>query len=260
MNPLLPLAVLIGVLGLAVGSFLNVVIYRVPAHESIVSPGSHCPRCETPIKGRHNVPVLGWLALRGRCYSCSLPISARYPLVEAGTAALFVAFTVHFGASPALPAFLFLAAMGISLAMIDVDHRWLPDSLVLPSYIVAVVLLMPAAAATGEWHSAVRALAGMIAFLALFAALAFIHPLGLGLDEVLLAGLLGLFLGWLSWPAVLIAALVTIVVAGAGGRVLGAARRIRRTLPVGSCLVAATVLSVFVTAPLAQWYGALIPT
>ena len=106
-------AVLTGLLGLAVGSFLNVVIYRVPRQESIVKPGSHCPRCNEPIKGRHNVPLLSYLVLRGRCHACRSRISPRYPLVEAGTAALFVAITLRFGLTPQLPAYLYLAAVGI---------------------------------------------------------------------------------------------------------------------------------------------------
>src|SRR3954453_9233125 len=82
-------AVIAGVLGLAIGSFLNVVIYRVPTGLSVVSPPSACPKCGHEIRNRHNVPVLGWLVLRGRCYDCQAPISARYPLVEAGTGVLF---------------------------------------------------------------------------------------------------------------------------------------------------------------------------
>src|SRR5262245_15966870 len=99
--------VLIGLLGLAVGSFLNVVIYRVPRGESLVRPGSHCPHCGTPIMARHNIPVFGWLSLRGRCASCGAGISLRYPLVEVGTAALFVALAARLDAlslRSALPA------------------------------------------------------------------------------------------------------------------------------------------------------------
>ena len=91
------LLALVGLLGLAVGSFLNVVIHRVPRGESLLRPGSHCPQCTAPIRPWHNVPVLGWLLLRGRCADCAAPISARYPLVEAGTAALFVAVAARFG-------------------------------------------------------------------------------------------------------------------------------------------------------------------
>ena len=103
-----------GVLGLLIGSFLNVVIYRVPRHESLLFPSSHCPDCDSPIKARHNVPVFGWLVLRGKCASCRVPISARYPLVELGTGVLFAAMTLRLGVSAYLPAYLFLAAIGVA--------------------------------------------------------------------------------------------------------------------------------------------------
>jgi leader peptidase (prepilin peptidase)/N-methyltransferase len=152
---------LIGVLGLLVGSFLNVVIYRVPRGESLLRPGSHCPQCDAAVRPWHNVPVLGWLLLRGRCADCRAPIGIRYPLVEVATALLFVAVTARFGATAALPAYLYLAAVGVALTMIDLDVLRLPDAIVLPSYAVGVVLLGAAAATTGDWPAALRALAGM---------------------------------------------------------------------------------------------------
>ena len=255
-----PLVALAAILGLAVGSFLNVVIYRVPRHESVVSPGSHCPDCNQPVRGRHNVPVIGWLVLRGRCAECHRPISARYPLVEGVTALLFAAVTANFGLSPALPAFLYLAAVGVAMAMIDLDIRHLPDSIVLPSYVVAVLLLMPAGALDGQWQSAVRALVGMAALLVVFFALALTYPPGLSFSDVKLAGLLGLYLGWMSWSALLFAVLAAILIAGLGGYVASAIRRARRgtSLPVGSCLIGAAVLAVFLAAPLTHWYGSLV--
>lgn len=122
MNPTVFLAVVISILGLAIGSFLNVVIYRVPRKESVVSPPSHCPRCDALIKTRHNVPVLGWLMLRGRCFGCALPISARYPLVEAATGVAFALITVAVGLSLALPVLLFLATVTITRTMIAFDR------------------------------------------------------------------------------------------------------------------------------------------
>ena len=114
----------VALLGLAVGSFLNVVIYRVPRGESVVSPPSHCPQCDALILNRHNVPVLGWLVLRGRCYRCALPISARYPLVEAVTGVTFAALTLAVGLTLALPVVLFLAGVAIAKTMIAFDaHR-----------------------------------------------------------------------------------------------------------------------------------------
>jgi len=131
------LLVFVALLGLAIGSFLNVVIYRVPRGESLISPPSHCPSCDRPIRNRHNVPVFGWLALRGRCADCQAPISPRYPLVEAATGLVFVAFAARLYSLdllPALPAYLYFAAIGIALAMIDFDCHRLPNAIVLPSY------------------------------------------------------------------------------------------------------------------------------
>src|SRR5262245_14704097 len=166
--------VLVGLLGLLVGSFLNVVIHRVPRGESLLRPGSHCPRCQIPILPWHNVPIIGWLLLRGRCVACRTRISARYPLVEAGTAALFVAITARVGVTAELPAYLYLAAIAVALAMIDIDVKRLPNAIVLPSYVVAVALLLPAALADGAWSSAGRALLAATALWAFYFALAFV--------------------------------------------------------------------------------------
>src|SRR5689334_18999387 len=141
---------IVGLLGLAVGSFLNVVIHRVPRQASLLSPRSECPQCKRPIRNRHNVPVLGWLLLRGRCADCGERISARYPLVEVGTAALFVAVAARFGWSWELPAYLYLAAIAVALAMIDLAEYRLPDAIVRPSYAVAAALLVPVALLAGD--------------------------------------------------------------------------------------------------------------
>lgn len=253
---------LIGVLGLLVGSFLNVVVYRVPRKESIVSPGSRCPSCTVAIKGRHNVPVLSWLVLRGRCHACQAPISVRYPLVEAGTGLLFAALAAHFGLSPQLPAYLYLGAVGIALALIDFDVRRLPDSIVMPSYVVGVLLLMPAGAENLDRGGIDRAFAGMVALLALYFALALAYPNGLGFGDVKLAGLIGFYLGWLSWNALFLTAVGGLLIAAAGGTYAIATGRGTRNLavPLGPCLVAAAVLSLFLAAPLSAWYGSLIAT
>ncbi|HEX3334931.1 MAG TPA: prepilin peptidase [Jatrophihabitans sp.] len=255
-----PLVGLIAFLGLAIGSFLNVIIYRVPRQESIVFPGSRCPDCSEPIKARHNVPLLSWVALRGRCHSCHGRISTRYPLVEGGTALLFAAVTLRFGFTLQLPAFLYLTAIGVALAMIDFDVQRLPDSIVLPSYVIAVLLLMPAGAADENWLGAERALAGMFALLTLFFALAMAYPNGLSFGDVKLAGLVGLYLGWLSWNAIFLAAVGSILIAGISATVVGATKYGARTVavPLGPCLLGAAGLALFVAAPIATWYGALI--
>ena len=120
------------VLGLIVGSFLNVLVHRVPLHLSIVTPRSRCPGCEAPIAPRDNVPVLSWLALRGRCRHCGERISARYPLLELGTGMVFGAVAARFGADSALPAFLVVAAGLVALSAIDLEHRTLPNRILYP--------------------------------------------------------------------------------------------------------------------------------
>lgn len=124
------LSLLAGLLGLAIGSFLNVVIYRVPRGESVVSPPSKCPRCGTQIKNRHNVPVIGWLVLRGKCASCGLPISPRYPIVEGITGVLFFAVTLALtlgGALWLVPPALLAVAIGLVAAFVAYDRLPLPE-------------------------------------------------------------------------------------------------------------------------------------
>jgi leader peptidase (prepilin peptidase)/N-methyltransferase len=184
-------------LGLVIGSFLNVVVWRVPRGESVVNPPSACPSCGSAIRPRDNVPVLGWLVLRGRCRDCRAPISARYPLVEAGTAALFAVMALEFGFRAELPAYLYLAAIGIALALIDIDVKRLPDVLTLPSYVVGAALL--GVASTSEPHLLLRALLGAAAMFAVYFALCFAYPAGMGFGDVKLSGVLGLYTAWLGW-------------------------------------------------------------
>jgi leader peptidase (prepilin peptidase)/N-methyltransferase len=186
----------------------------------------------------------------------------RTPLVGIGTGVLFAAITLRFGMHIELVAYLYLGAVGVTLALMDSEKRRLPDTLVLPSYVIAVLLLMPAGAKTGDWMTAVRALGGMIALAAIYAALALAYPRGLDLGDVKVAGLLGLYLGWTSWAAVLVGAV--------GGLVLGAF--VGTTLPTGRAtkdgsaiaftpsLIAAALLALFITVPLTSWYTVLLGT
>src|SRR5205814_3154050 len=153
-------AVACGVLGLAVGSFLNVVVYRVPRKESVVRPRSHCPNCGTQLADKDNVPVVSWLALRGRCRTCGEPISVRYPLVELATAALFVAAGLRFGADWALPAFLLLFASLLAISLIDLEHYIIPNRIVYPTLFGGAALLVVAAAGDGDWKALERAVIG----------------------------------------------------------------------------------------------------
>ena len=167
-------------LGLFVGSFLNVVIYRVPAGESVVAPRSRCPKCGTQLAALDNIPVLSWLILRAQCRTCGVHISARYPLIELGTAVLFGCVGWWVGLAWDLPAFLYLASIGIALSMIDLDTRRLPNTIVLPSYAVALVSLGIASIADHRLPDFGRAcLGGAIAF-GIYLLLALIYPAGMG--------------------------------------------------------------------------------
>src|SRR3954449_11446099 len=145
------LLVVCGLLGLVVGSFLNVVVWRVPRHESIVSPGSHCPSGDTELGAIENVPVLSWVVLRGRCRHCGAPISARYPLVELLTAALWVGIAQRFGATWEVPAYCALAAGLVALSLMDLDHFLLPNRVLYPvGFLFAGLLLVPTVV-DGTW-------------------------------------------------------------------------------------------------------------
>jgi leader peptidase (prepilin peptidase)/N-methyltransferase len=245
----------VGLLGLAVGSFLNVVIHRVPRDESLVRPGSHCPHCGSAVRHRHNVPVLGWLLLRGRCADCRAPISARYPLVEAGTAALFVAVAARFGLSWELPAYLYLAAIAIALAAIDLDVLRLPNAIVLPSYLVAAVLLVPVAVLHDDGAALLRGLVAAAVMWLFYRALALV-PRGMGGGDVKLAPLLGFYLGWLGWSSVAVGAFAAFLLGGAVGAGLMAFRLAGRKsrIPFGPYMLAGAFLAVFAAAPIADWY------
>ncbi|MCW2726874.1 MAG: Prepilin peptidase [Frankiales bacterium] len=251
--------VLVAVLGLAVGSFLNVVVWRVPRGESVVRPASACPGCGAAIRARDNVPVAGWLLLRGRCRDCGAPISRRYPLVEAATAGLFVVMLLRFGVDPVLPAYLYLAAVGLALALIDVDVKRLPDALTLPSYPVAAVLLAFGSAGHADAHSLVRAALGGAAMFAAYFALCFAYPAGMGFGDVKLSGLLGLYAAWLGWDVWATAILLGFFLGGLFGIALVLVRRAGRktAVPFGPFMLLGTLIAILVGHQLVHSYLAL---
>jgi leader peptidase (prepilin peptidase) / N-methyltransferase len=248
------------VLGLLVGSFLNVVIWRVPRGESVVRPVSHCPGCSAPVRPRDNVPVLSWLLLRARCRTCGVQISGRYPLVEFGTGVVFAVLTARLGPAWALPAFLYIAAVGIALAVIDWDTRRLPNALTLPSYAVGIALLAGAAAIDGSWSMLLRAALGMVALFGLYFALAFVYPAGMGFGDVKLAGLLGLYLGWLGWGTWCVGAFAGFLLGAIGGGVVIATRRGGRktAIPFGPFMLAGALVAILAGAPLVSAYLSLL--
>jgi leader peptidase (prepilin peptidase)/N-methyltransferase len=242
--------------GLLVGSFLNVVVWRVPRGESVVRPRSRCPGCQTQIRSRDNVPVLSWLALRGRCRDCDEPISPRYPLVELATAAVFVLLAARIGLEPELPAFLYLGAVGVALALIDIDVKRLPNAIVLPSYPVAGVLLGVAALVEGEVSALLRAGLGAAALFGFYFLLAFIYPAGMGFGDVKLAGVLGLYLGWLGWAEVVTGGFLGFLFGGVVGVLLMALNRAGRKsqIPFGPYMLLGALAAVLWGGALADFY------
>jgi leader peptidase (prepilin peptidase) / N-methyltransferase len=204
-------------LGLAIGSFLNVVIYRVPRGESIVSPPSACPHCGTPIANRDNVPVVSWLLLRGRCRSCAGPIAIRYPLVEATTSVLFATAALRYGFDAALPAILVLLAGLFALACIDFELRLLPRKVVYPLLAMVVLLLVAASIGTGNYRALWIAAACAVAWFGLFFVINRVDARYLGFGDVRLALVLGFGLGWLG----VVTALVGFFAANLLGVVVG---------------------------------------
>ena len=198
---------LIGLLGLLVGSFLNVVIHRLPRGESLMRPASRCPGCATPIKPYDNVPVVSWLLLRGRCRSCGARISPRYPLVEGLTAAVFVGAALTRGVDDDLALWLPFAAMLIAVAGIDLDHRIIPNKILLP----AAIWGLAATIAFRPDNIDDSLIAGGAAFLALLLA-AIAYPAGMGMGDVKLVGVMGIYLGSGVAPAMLAAFLAGSIV------------------------------------------------
>jgi leader peptidase (prepilin peptidase)/N-methyltransferase len=244
------LGVLIGLcalFGLAVGSFLNVVIYRIPRQESIVSPRSKCPSCDAPIKDRDNIPVLSWLLLHGRCRNCKAPISPRYLVVELAGSAIFAGAAARLGYNWELPAFLVFLASLLALACIDLELLVLPKKIIYPSVVIVAGLLVLAAGETGDWHYLLVAAICSVAWFVVFFLLNFANPRILGFGDVRLALLLGLGLGWLGWRYVVLAFFSGNLIGAIIGVALIATKQIRRDQPVpyGVFLALGAALAVF---------------
>ena len=246
-------------LGLLVGSFLNVVIYRVPRGESVVSPASHCPSCDRPIRNRHNAPVISWLLLRARCADCRAPISVRYPAVELGTGVAFALLTWWSAAHDQLavaPAWCYLAAVGIALALIDIDTHRLPNVIVLPSYPVLAVLFIVAALVDGHPGNLVRAAIGMAALTAFFLQVVLVYPKGMGWGDLKLAGLLGMAMGYVSWGSLVIGSFAGFALGAiVGVVVIASGRGTRKTaVPFGPFMILGAFVGLLFGDAVAAWY------
>jgi leader peptidase (prepilin peptidase) / N-methyltransferase len=235
--------------GAVVGSFLNVVAYRLPRHESLASPGSHCPSCDAPIRPYDNVPVLGWLLLRGRCRSCREPISPRYPLVEALTAVLAASVVLVSHSAHQLVLGLVLVLVLVPIALIDLDHRVIPNKITGPAAVAAVAIgLVTKPSAVPEQLIAGAAAAGFLFVFALA------YPRGMGMGDVKLAGVLGLFLG----RAVAVAVMTGVLAGTIVGLVIIArvgTRAGRKTaVPFGPFLALGGVVAMLAGSPIIHWY------
>ncbi|MDE0573046.1 prepilin peptidase [Demequina sp. B12] len=231
------LGLVVGLLGLALGSFANVVIARAPQNESVVRPRSACPRCGAAIRSRHNIPIVGWLALRGRCFDCSEPISVRYPVIEGLTGLVFVGLFLWLGVSPELGLALIVAFFTVVLSAIDFDTQRLPDNVVRPFAISVGTYLLAWAATTGSWSNVVGAVIGAAILAAFYFLVWFIYPKGMGFGDVKLAPVLGAVMGWYGWT--------TLVVGGFAAFVWGAV--------VGVVVMAVTRRSRMVAIPFGPW-------
>lgn len=233
-------------LGLLIGSFLNVVIWRVPRGESLL-PDSHCPHCDAPIRPWQNVPVISWLVLRGRCANCRACISARYPLIELTTAVAFGLVAWWFiertgierllggeGSLPAvaaclaLAAYLWFAAASIALTAIDLELKRLPDAIVLPSLAVVLILLGSSSILLGDWPALIATLGGAAAMFAAYFLIVLVYPAGMGGGDVKLAPVVGAVLGFSGWGAVAVGGFAGFVIAAIVGLALIAARKAGR--------------------------------
>ena len=240
---------LAAVLGAVFGSFLNVVAYRLPRGESLSHPRSRCPQCHTQIKAYDNVPVLSWLALRGRCRTCRTPISARYPLVEAVTGLLCALVVYDQGLDEDAILGVALVLLLVPITLIDLDHRIIPNRLTLIGAVIAPLLVAFTDPGALPEHLIAGVAAGGFFLIALLA-----YPSGMGMGDVKLAAVLGLFLGRAVGPAIFVA-LVSGTLVGALIIARKGTREGRKTaVPFGPFLALGGVVALFAGDAMVDWY------
>jgi leader peptidase (prepilin peptidase) / N-methyltransferase len=235
--------------GLIVGSFLNVVIHRLPRGESLTHPRSRCPSCGTQLRAIDNIPVVSWLALRGRCHHCGAPVSARYPVVELTTGALYAAVVASQDDAVRIVLGLFLVTALVPIALIDLDHRIIPNRITGAAAIAAVIAI--AALDTDFLPEALIAGAAGGGF---FLVAAILYPRGMGMGDVKLAGMLGLYLGRAVAPAIFIALIAGVVVGAAVIARKGAKEGRKTAVPFGPFLALGGVIAFFAGADLVDAY------
>lgn len=239
-----------GIMGALFGSFLNVVAYRLPRHESIVKPRSRCTSCGTPVKPYDNIPVFSWLLLRGHCRKCGASISPRYPLVEAATALLCVGAVLAHGSTSGIALSVVLILLLLPAALIDLEHRIIPNRITALGAVLAVVIgtaLDPA----GEPE---RLIAGASAG-AFFLVAALAYPGGMGMGDVKFAAMIGLFLGESVIPAILIALVAGVIVGVLVMARKGVQKGRKTAVPFGPFLALGALVAIFAGSPMIDWYS-----
>jgi leader peptidase (prepilin peptidase) / N-methyltransferase len=248
---------LLGLFGFAIGSFINVVAYRVPLKRSVLSPRSQCPNCQHPISWRENIPVVSWLLLRGRCSECGAGISARYLVVETTTAVVFAGTAVVIGIEPVLPAYLWFTGVTIALILTDIDHKLIPNRILYPGIVVGAVLLVGGALVAGDSQSALRALLAGGAYFGALLVIALVAPAGgFGFGDVKLAILLGMFTGYLGWGQVSVAFFFAFLLGGILSILLlltGLKGR-KDAIPFGPYLVLGAYVAIVAGDKILDWY------
>ena len=243
-------AVLAGILGAIVGSFLNVVAYRLPRGESLSHPPSHCPNCGAPVKPYDNIPVLSWLLLRGRCRSCKEPISIRYPLVEAGTALLCALVVIVKGADEDAVIGIVLVLLLVPVTLIDLDHHLIPNKITYPGFVLGVALIAVLDTDSLGEHLIASAAAGGFLFLAWV-----FYPRGMGMGDVKLAFVLGIYLGRAVAPAMFVAFLAGALVGGLVIARMGVKDGRKAGIPFGPWLALGGLVGLLAGDELVDWYA-----
>jgi leader peptidase (prepilin peptidase)/N-methyltransferase len=238
-----------GVMGAIMGSFLNVVAYRLPRHESLVRPASHCPSCGTPVKPYDNIPILSFLLLRGHCRSCSTPISVRYPLVEALTAALCAGAVLTHRSAAGIALSVVLILLVVPVALIDLEHRIIPNRITAAGAVLAILIGLTLDPAGEPERLVAGAAAGGFLLLAALA-----RPGGMGMGDVKLAAVMGLFLGRAVAPAILIALLAGVLVGALVIAKRGARAGRKTAVPFGPFLALGAIVAVYAGQPLVNLY------
>jgi leader peptidase (prepilin peptidase)/N-methyltransferase len=242
-------AAVAGAFGATIGSFLNVVAYRLPRAESLVRPGSRCPGCGTAIKVYDNVPVLGWLLLRGRCRSCRTAISPRYPIIEALTGALAVGVVLTQHSASAIALGLVLVVVLVPVALIDLEHRIIPNKITLPAAVAAVAIgvALDLKGVPEQLIAGAGAGGFLLAFLLMY-------PRGMGMGDVKLAAVLGLFLGRSVGVAILAGVLTATLVGAAVIARVGVEAGRKTAVPFGPFLAFGGVIGLFAGPAIIHWY------